>query len=405
MSSNKIMTGDKDLIKQINRSIVLEMIKNRGPISRIDLSKTTGLVRSTCSLIVDHLLNLELIVEIGKTESKGGKKPILLKLNKNVGKAIGLKVMKDKISGSLVDLEGEVSKNFMFSVTNTENINEYFDKTILCIKQLIKFNNKKNKSKILGVGIGLSGLVDSENGISLNSCITNWENVNFKKIIENKIKLPIYIENDVNTLVIGEKWLGLGMEQSNFICVTIGIGAGMGIVINGKIYSGGHFGAGEFGHMKFDLSDNAPLCACGKKKGCLESFISDPAMISYIKDMIKNGIKSVLQNKDEISIEDVYAAAKDNDELALNTFKRTGKYLGYALSNLIAILDPVLIIIGGEGVRAKDYIEKELLINLNNNTIYNLDKKVEISWIPFDDNIWERGAATLVFEKVFSISI
>ncbi len=279
----------------------------------------------------------------------------------------------------------------------------YIESLIRVIKRILETENGKSfKRKVLGIGIGVSGLVDSEEGVLLQSTILNWNGVPIREILQREFSIPVYIENDVNTFAIGEKILGSGKSYDNFICVTIGRGVGMGTMINGKIYRGNHNGSGEFGHMKVCADSDAPLCSCGKR-GCVEAYASDPAICGFVNSEIAKGKDSVLADKQIAGIADILDAARQGDSLAVKAFRTAGHYLGFGIANLINLLDPEMIIIGGEGTTAGEFIFPEMKKVIKENTVYGLAEKVKLIPIVFENNLWVRGAATLVIREVFSI--
>ncbi|MEW5816683.1 MAG: ROK family transcriptional regulator [Spirochaetota bacterium] len=399
----RITTGDGDLIRNLNLGIVLDTIRENKSVSRAQISKLTGLSRSTCSLLVDQLLRSGLIVEIGKDESSGGRKPVLLQVNYDAGRAIGVKLMQEKIIAALVDLQGRVVKIVETPVPQGKNQPEYIRFLTGAIRKLITYEKRrKNGRKLLGIGIGMSGLIDFETGTSLHSTILGWENVPLRDILEKEFSIPVYLENDVNTFTIGEKWFSAAKTRDSFLCVTIGRGVGGGFIIDGKLYRGCHHGAGELGHMKISETNDAPVCSCGKR-GCLEAYVSDPAICSYVKSGIDAGRRSLLSGEKEIHLKMALEAAKQNDELCLEAFRRAGRYLGIGISNLINIFDPEMIIISGEGTAAGDFIFPEMRAAVSENSVYDLHKKVRIVELLYEDDMWVRGVATLVVREVFKI--
>ncbi len=214
----------------------------------------------------------------------------------------------------------------------------------------------------------------------------------------------MYLENDVNAFTLGEKWLGEAKEYQNALCVTLGRGVGVGILINGTLFGGEHHGAGEIGHMKIATDPDAPLCVCGSS-GCLEAFISNPAICNYVQKRIKDGSKSILQENEAITISEIQQAALSGDELCVKTYKRVGHFLGIGIANLINIFDPEVILIGGEGTVVGNLIYQEMKRTIHRNAVYGLDKEIQIKPIDFEDNLWVLGVATLVVQEIFKVSI
>jgi glucokinase-like ROK family protein len=257
------------------------------------------------------------------------------------------------------------------------------------------------KEKVLGLGIGLPGHIDGKKGVVRYSSILGWENVPLKRILQEKLKIPVLIENDVNTLTIAEKCFGVGKEIDNFICITIGRGIGSGIVVEGEFYRGHLGAAGEFGHIK--VKKDGPLCECGSR-GCLESISSEPAIIRRTTEAIRSGEKSSLENileKRKLNIMDVIKAAKEGDKLSKRIYHEAGMYLGIGIANLTNLLNPQLIIISGEGVKAGDLLFKSMKKTFKESCFPSLKEKTDIKIEKLGNYAWARGAATLVSRIIF----
>jgi predicted NBD/HSP70 family sugar kinase len=212
-----------------------------------------------------------------------------------------------------------------------------------------------------------------------------WSNVNVGHEISKSLSTPVLLENDVNTLAIAESLFGRGRDTSNFLTVTLGRGIGLGIVINGELYSGSH-GAGEFGHVTAVL--NGPKCECGKN-GCLEAVASNPAiMAKAIKDGIcakNDGMNKLLE------------LARSDKKLAMRYFKEPAELLGVSLANVINIFGPELVLFGGEGVEAWDLWEPWLKSSLATHVVSSMGKyALEVD--PWDDAKWALGATALILE-------
>lgn len=397
-------TGDNELIKQINYGIILDTIRESGPISRIDISRKTGLSRSTCSIICESMLSQNLLIETGKSMSSGGRKPVLLELNANAGIVISLKLMEGVIVGALVNLGGKVlSKKHIIVPRNLEpdqyieSLKQYIDATLKAVTgpNTAGPNTAGQFSqKVFGIGIGMSGRIDNTEGILLESSILEWKHISIGKILEDHFHIPVFLENDVNTFAMGEKYFGAGKPYINYLCVTIGEGIGLGIVLDGKLYRGHHHGAGEFGHIKISTDPEAPVCSCGRK-GCLEAFASDKAITGYVKK----------SDGRILSIEEVTAAAENGDEECRKAFHKAGFWLGNGISTLINLFDPEAIIIGGERAGAAGLFVDAMKQVIAENTVYELAQDIEIHTLQPDIDHWVRGVATLAIKEFISKAI
>lgn len=382
--------GDQDLIKNMNITVVLEKIRTDGPISRASLSKITGLSRSTCSILVDQLITEGLISETGKDHSSGGRKAILLRVNFEGGRAIGIKLMQNRIVGALVDLGCKIIKTSSKEINHDFTETELIEVLLSTVKLLLNYERKHNKGKVFGIGIGLGGKMDFDKGILIESSIFNLKNIPIASLIEENTGIPVFLENDVNAFTLGEKYFGVGQTFSNFLCVSLGRGIGAGVIIADDLYRGSHHLACEFGHMKITDTVSIHKCDCGKN-GCLEAYASNAAIIRYYKDYTGNYAK----------IDDLINLAKMGDENALKAFYTAGSYLGVGLSTLMNLFDPETIIVGGEGSIYYEFMKEAVQSSLKENTVYRLSDEIEITPVEYNDNLWIKGIATLVIREVF----
>lgn len=392
----KYLRGNRDLIKALNVNTVLNVIKNMGPISRVEIAQKTHLSAATITNITAELIENNLILEKEEGNSSGGRKPILLALNPKGAYVIGLKLSADHVTGALTNLKADV----LLKKTNLlkERSLDTAMSAIVDIVGSLLNDTKVLKENLLGVGLGLAGIVNAENGVLKYSSIFDWHDVNIAELLTKRLNVPIYVDNDVNTLALTENWCGVGRGTDNFLLVTVGRGVGMGIVINGQIYRGGFGGAGEFGHTVIEI--NGPLCDCGKR-GCLESIASDPAIMKKVNEEISRGElpKSV---KD---INELITLGQDGNAVAQRIFARAGEALGVGIANLVNIFNPQLIILSGEGIRAGELLLKPMRASIYKNVFNGLLDDVEIRVDALDDDAWARGAAGLVLQQLFESPI
>jgi len=399
---DNIRRGNKQLIKELNRALVVNTILNFGPISRTKISDITDLGLSTVSNIVANLIKKDLIYETGEEESSGGRRPILLEFNCNDRFVLGIKIGLDGIVIGLINMKSQVLDKVFTSSPVNQGEATIFEILIKAIQDLIS-ENKINTDKVVGCGIGVSGFVNQKEGVLVYSKILSWEKIRFKEFLEQKFNFPVFVDKDVNTLTLAEKRFGVGKKINNFVCITIGKGIGAGIVINGDIYHGSYGGAGDFGHIVIDK--NGPPCYCGKR-GCLEAFSSDQFIIDKTKEAVLGGETVLLKDFsreedrfDSISLEMILKAAQKGDAIAKNIFQEAGRNLGIGVVNLISLFDPELIVVGGEGAKAGELIFQPMREVVINN--FPLKKAIKIIPLQPGEDGWLIGAAELVLSEVF----
>lgn len=387
-----IKKGSKSLLKNLNRSIVINMIREKGPLPRVAIAKATGLERASITNIANYLLRKKLIKEVGQDKSSGGRRPTLLDINYNHRTVYGIKIEAERIIFGLTNLRGKIISRSEEKFPRGSKSQEILELIIKNIDRIIKSTN------LLGIGIGVSGFVNLEKGISIYSPILNWKNVNLAKPLKERYRVPVFLSNDVNTLTLAEKWYGAGKKYKNFICITVGEGIGSGIVIDGKFYGGAIGGAGEIGHICIDI--NGPKCRCGET-GCLEALASDYFLIEEAK-------KAIAQGKGEFkkpTPEELLQAAKCGDIVAKDIFKRMGRNLGIGAKNAVNLLNPEAIIVGGERIDAYSFFSPAFKEAVKGHSFPEEAKKLDIILTELGEDSWIIGAATLVIRDFFKLPL
>ena len=394
---------DNRSVKEVNHSLILRYIKIDGPISRIDLAKKTGLNPSTISRAIKTLEDLNLVTELSIGESQGGRRPVLLGLDNNKYHIVGVDIGATKITAVVVDLAGKVKIEYQYEIKSMQNgiIDLSMEDVNKCISKVINdFSKKTNDKKIIGIGVGLHGMVDKDQGISIFAPNFGWRNVEIADLIENKFNLNTVVDNDVRAMALGEYWFGAAQNIHNFITLNIGYGIGSGIMIDGRLYRGSHSMAGEVGHTTVD--EDGPYCNCGNY-GCLEVLASGPAIAKEARKLIKRGRKSIISelvdnDLNKIDGETVFEAAEKDDLLSQQVFQRAGSYLGIGISNMVNIIDPELLILGGGVSNAQEYLIDNLKGVLKHKVLGELP---DIKTAKLSQYAGAVGASVLIMEKIY----
>lgn len=329
-----MVTGNYEVIKTVNISLVLSALRIHGNLSRSDLSRITSLTSGTITNLTQQLLELNLIKELGTNHlNTGGRKPVILSLNEKGAYAFAVDVKTNGIEVRLVDFTAQtietITKSGAFTVE---------DATEIIIDAVNTFKDKYylKKRNLLGMGLSLPGWIDYQIGnvIKLPN-LPGWENYPLKKELEDALDLPIYIDNDANLSALGELWFGKGKTFNHMISIFADDGIGAGFIINEQLYRGIGTSVGEFGHITIAPPNN--ICTCGKK-GCLDTVASATSMVRTYKE---------LTGKD-IDFEEFVELTNSQDSQALNILNDAARYLGIGISILINLFHPSAIIFGGK---------------------------------------------------------
>jgi N-acetylglucosamine repressor len=383
--------GSKRLLRDLNQSIVLKLIVEQGLISRTDLARRSGLPAATITRIAHDFLEAGLISEVASEVSSGGRRPVLLSINPKAGYVIGAKVSRDHVIIALCDLSCTVLYANECSLPEECSPSSIADAITSAVQQCLHLM-KIPGERVLGVGVGLAGWIDSSLNICRYSSVFGWRDVELGSELETRLGLSVCLDNDVNALAVGERFFGAGHETDNFLLVTLGSGIGLGIVVDGEIFRGAHGGAGEFGHMTVDTSLTALACHCGKH-GCLETIAADAGIA-------KAALGENIGTNVEEAICIALVRARHGVDTAVNAFHRAGYMLGVAIANLVNIFDPSLILISGEGLRAGELILEPLRSALPMHVFGSARESIKLDVLKADEVDWARGSASLILRKV-----
>ena len=372
-------TGSAGLTRDLNRVAVLRLIGAAGPIARTHIAKQLGLSPATVTSLTRELLDRGIVRVADHAPSRGGRPAVLLELVGSAATALGVKVAPDHLVGVRVDLDAQVLDRFelRFDATAADSVDRLGDALADWI------GRAGPQPPLLGIGLGLPGVVDARQG-RVSAPTLGWHELALGDLLQERLGVPVLVDNDVNTLAVSERLYGRGRDVEHFITVTIGRGVGLGIVAGGDIYRGFRGGAGEFGHTTG--ADDGPLCSCGKR-GCLEALVADPALVARAR-------RARLLTPSQ-GIEKLLALADGGSAKAQAIFAEAGSTLGRAVGDLANVLGPELVLVSGEGTQAWSHIAPEFDRTFRA-ALFSPLRAVSLEVDPWDDVKWAVGAATLV---------
>ena len=393
--------------KQVNRSLVLNLVKTSGPISRMEISAQSGLSPATVSNLSAELIDDGLIHETGIAETRRGRPPTMLSLNSRARFVVGVKVMPDSFVAVVTDLDARVVASATSdlpepgSQDRTSPLDRSPDEVVADVARLVESVVEAAgvaRSEILGVGLALAGIVDGDSGVCRYSPFFGWREVDLAAPLSRRLGLDVYLENDVNSLTVAEQWFGHGVGHDNFAVVTVGRGVGAGLVLNGRFYGGLTGGVGELGHIT--VVPDGPLCGCGRR-GCLEMMAGDVALVRAVSEAVDRGEPTVLDASTPITLEAIVSAADEGDALARECLAESGRWLGIGLATIANLLNPELIVLAGEGVEAGDWRLAPTRRSLQENRFDPAGAEMPLVIESAGDITWARGAACVVLSEFF----
>lgn len=333
-------------LKNFNRRSVLSYIRRNTCVTKAGLSTVTGLTFMAIKKILEELEELNLI-RTGNMETGGiGRHAVSYTINENYGYTIGVHINIFSTSAAVIDLHGNILAIENYDMKESIDSQIAFVEMITGLISKVVEKSKVDETKILGIGVGVPGPIDFASGaIQSPPNLPVLRYLPLKQILEQKFPYKVYVQKDTNALVVGEYWRGEGIGHSNVFYIDVDMGIGSGLVINGEVNQGANDVAGEFGHITLDI--NGPLCNCGNK-GCLEALSSGLSILRELAEQLANEQQHPLYpNRNNLAIQDVFDMVVKNDLLTISIINKSAFYMGIAISNLVNILDPHIIVLGG----------------------------------------------------------
>lgn len=395
---NKTMVNH-DLMKNSNTLTVFECIRDNGPISKKDIQKLTNLSWGSISNNTNTLMKRNLITDIKISDDSIGRNPCVYDVNPEENLLIGLDVNIIGITGIIVDLKSRTKFKIYELIKNLEQTS-VIQQAKEVIYRLIAMVD--DKSKIKGIGVAFPGHVDAEKGVSLFlHQFAGYKTINIKQLLETEFKIQVMIDHDPNCMALTEMLLGKAKNINNMIFIRLSLGIGMSIVIDRKIYRGFTGAAGELGHTIMD--PNGYKCSCGNY-GCLETCSSTDAILKMAREGLSLGLctilKALLISNHELNLDTIIKAYNLGDDYIKNIIQKASGYMGIAITNMVNVFDPQLIVIGGEMAAYEDEIISKIRETVNQKVWKH--SNVEIVASEFSNDAAAIGAASMLIHSVYA---
>ncbi|NQX67292.1 ROK family transcriptional regulator [Paenibacillus alba] len=356
----KIEKHDQDVIRLHNKQMILEIIKKRRPISRAEITKITKLSPTSVGRIVGELCEQGLVRETALTSVGVGRKAIMLDIDPQAVFTFGVDIGKKVMKFGVMEFSGKLLHEERVEHTALKATPEATAALISETINVIIANKKLDKSRIIGIGIGVPGVIDHDRGIVQYSSTLGWRNIPFAQLIQDKLHIPTVIDNDLKVKILAEYLLGSAQGSRKTALIELGTGVGSSLIIDGDIFRGGSNSAGELGHTTLDPNGN--MCECGKR-GCLQTYIDESAILHEANRI-----------KETADMQQLFAAAQNEENWAQDIISRTSLYIGITINNIVCMYNPDAVILCGDLV--ENYSEIVPLIE---------EQCGQVVWEPFRD--------------------
>jgi len=375
---------------------MVSLLYHYGPLSNPVLSQMLNISIPTINRSLLDLIDLKIVNDLGPGNSSGGRRPNLYGINPEAGYVLAIDISLFSVRIALMDLHNELVGKVLHFEIPLKNTAEYVD---FIIEKAHKFTLEAcgGTDNLIGAGIAIPGLLNPQSGLTFSHLTYSSQPI--KDEFQEKLGVPVLIDNDARMMTLGEFKFGKARGKSNILCLNIGAGLGLGMIFDGKIYQGASGFAGEFGHIK--ILDDGIQCICGKN-GCLETLTSGPALERRVREELDKGAVSSLQSKSDISYIDIISAALADDPLSINLIAECGNWLGRGLATLVHLHNPEIIILGGIIAQTGNLLLDSINQSLNQCSISKIRRETQIVVSDLGDKAALLGAQSIVINQMFA---
>jgi glucokinase-like ROK family protein len=396
-------------VKAHNLRAVLLTLLHEPSLSRVQLAKRTELSNTTITNLVAELIEQGIVSEDGKSKhAPEGTRPVGrprtgVRLEPGACFVVGIHIGVGIFRVAIANLRNEI----LYKQSHEFDIKlpalKVLDQIALSVEETIA-SSQVERDRILGVGVGASGLVDFQTGTIVMAPNLNWRDIPLKEYLQKAVKLPVVVDNNVRAMAFGETHFGAGRDVNSLAFVYGRIGVGAGLTYKGQVYRGSAMGAGEIGHTIMLLHGGEP-CRCGNS-GCLETLVSEVAILRQAEHIAQQNPEGILartmrERQDLDPIERVFTAARQGDEAVRSMLAERAYYLGIALVNLVNLYNPELIILGGIFAQGKDFFLEPALNTVRECSFGGMGKSVRVQATAFEWKAGVIGAAALALMSFF----
>lgn len=367
---------------------VLNLLRRKNALSRTELAKETGLDAKTITNVVSGLLSKRLVLSGIYEDSRGGRPRELLRLNNRLKYSMGIYLGKRGIKGVLVNLKGEVLKEEARDLNESQKLSDVLSLITSVGRELCR---SVPASRLIGLGFVFPGIIDrTREKVIQASNLPYLEGVSIRERLWKIFKMPVEIEDSSRAMALAENWFGRAQDIENFVFIDLGVGIGCAILSRGQLHYGASLSAGELGHTVVDM--NGPRCRCGHS-GCLETIVST-------QEIVKKASKAYGRS---LTFDEIMRLNKKDDKNIQKVITNAGYYIGVGVSNLINLLNPSHLIIGGELALAGDILFKAIDEAMKKYAVSSSYNSVRVIKASLGEKGGALGAAALILKKMFEV--
>lgn len=384
--------ADSDLVRRQNRRLVLEALRQHGPLARIELGRSTGLSPASITSISSQLIADGILEEVGDAQTpvvpiRRGRPLTQLDVNSKSAHVIAAKISIDGIELALADGRGTIRNRHTAKAATYDAEPGSFGLWVAAEIAAFLRRAKVLPRNVARIGFAVQGVADSQAGSIVWSPAFRLRNIALSAPVEGRLGIPCSVANDANMIAEGLIGTGRGRYGGTAAMAFIGYGVGMGLVINGQVYHGPTGAAAEFGHMNH-LPGGA-LCRCGRR-GCIEAYAADYGILRRARQNPDDILMthSAVPQEELLELED---AARRGEPRALEAYAKAGEALGFGFARLIALLSPSHIVLAGPGTRAMEFIEPHMRAAIAAGVVDELRRNLEIDIVPIDTDMIIKG--------------
>jgi predicted NBD/HSP70 family sugar kinase len=388
--------------REFNERLILRTLYDYGPISRAEIARRTHLTRTTVSDVISALFERGMVEEVGRGPSSGGKAPILLRLVGDAREVIGLDLGETEFVGGLVNLRGKVKHQARLPVAGRNG-----EQALDTVYQLVDLLVPEAGGRLLGIGVGTPGVIDSYSGAIRWAVNLDWQDLPLGTLLSERYVLPVTLANDSQAAALAEyAFAAEGPRPANLVAIKVGRGIGAGLLLAGELFQGDASGAGEIGH--YGVVDGGDECHCGRY-GCLETVASGRAIVKQAAELAAEHPESLLNpkrhGKDRLTLDDVVEAFEEGDELARSVVLKAGRYLGQVIAAIIGVLDVQQIVLHGSVTAFGEPWLEAVRDEARRRALTLLSSNVDIRITTIGTDLTVLGASAMVMSSELGLSL